>query len=228
MDTSIIKMSNAYENIDFSSLTEQATVVDLRLVEGTKCYLDDLAKEQVVDALEDISIEGIHFIDSGNYHYLSLLMISRIGIDFELVLVDNHPDMKAPAFGGITSCGGWVLEALETLPHLKRVYMFGVKDELIKELEPLPEKVVVNGSIPNSALPIYVSVDKDALSREYAVTDWDQGEMSLDELVNIIKSVNRNIIGIDICGDTSEPVESSDQTNMMTNKAIFDIICGIK
>jgi arginase family enzyme len=52
---------------------------------------------------------------------------------------------------------------------------------------------------------VYVSIDKDCLSREYALTNWESGLFSLDELLlmlNLIKE-NLDIVGMDISGDYS-------------------------
>ena len=108
-------------------------ILDLRQLPGTNCYLDPAAKEAIREKLCGLPPEGIHLLDSGNYHYLSLLWMEKIKKDFALVLFDNHPDMQAPSFGEITSCGGWVREALLTLPHLRRVYLIGADDALVEE-----------------------------------------------------------------------------------------------
>ena len=222
-------MSNAYESMDFDKLVDEGLfTIDFRSVQGTRCYLDDEAKKLVKYGIADTCLEGVHFIDSGNYHYLSLLYLMRIQKKFDLLLVDNHPDMKSPSFGNITSCGGWVLEAMETLPNLGSVYMIGVKQELIDELEPLPKQIKVIKSIDEieAGDALYLSIDKDALCEKYAVTDWDQGGMTLDYLVDIINGVikKRQIIGADICGDTSEPTELSNSINLTTNKALLDCL----
>lgn len=52
---------------------------------------------------------------------------------------------------------------------------------------------------------VYVSIDKDCLKSDFAVTNWEEGKLSLDELLlmlNLIKE-NMEIIGADIAGDYS-------------------------
>ena len=188
-------------------------MIDCRDLEGTRCYLDDSAKSILVDRLNEYSAEGIHFIDSGNYHYLSLLWLQKITTPFNLVLFDHHPDNQPPSFGEITSCGGWVLEATETLPNLKNVFTYGVGDETPIE------------NIPTD-LPIYISIDKDALSTEFAITDWDQGNMTLDELLKDLESLysSHQIIGVDICGDSGENAENGGKVNNQTNHSLFDFL----
>lgn len=54
---------------------------------------------------------------------------------------------------------------------------------------------------------VYVSIDKDCLKDEYALTNWEEGRMSLKELLLMLKMIKENldIIGLDIVGDYSRP-----------------------
>ncbi|MBX9685523.1 MAG: arginase family protein [Candidatus Obscuribacterales bacterium] len=56
---------------------------------------------------------------------------------------------------------------------------------------------------------VYISIDKDVLDLNDAVTDWDQGQLSLKEMLEIISRVSENarIVGVDVCGERApEPV----------------------
>jgi hypothetical protein len=52
---------------------------------------------------------------------------------------------------------------------------------------------------------VYVSIDKDCLRKEYALTNWEEGYLSLDELLLMLKLIKENldIVGLDITGDYS-------------------------
>jgi len=54
---------------------------------------------------------------------------------------------------------------------------------------------------------VYISIDKDCLSHEYALTNWEEGRLSLDDLLHMLKLIkeNLNIVGVDITGDYSRP-----------------------
>lgn len=110
-------------------------LIDCRDMSGTDCYCDEIAEEEITRRLKDYGPEGIHYLDSGNYHYLTLFFLRKLPADqpFELVLFDNHPDSKEPAFGDILSCGGWVRKAWEELPNLSKVTMIGVDPVLLQE-----------------------------------------------------------------------------------------------
>ncbi len=53
---------------------------------------------------------------------------------------------------------------------------------------------------------VYISIDKDCLKRNYALTNWEEGCLSLDELELMLKLIKENldIAGVDITGDYSK------------------------
>lgn len=55
---------------------------------------------------------------------------------------------------------------------------------------------------------VYISIDKDCLQQDYALTNWEEGLFSLEELLMILKVMKENldIVGVDITGDYSHPV----------------------
>lgn len=55
---------------------------------------------------------------------------------------------------------------------------------------------------------IYVTLDKDVLRAADAVTNWDQGQASLDFVIAAIRRLaeTRRVIGADVVGDWSRPV----------------------
>ena len=54
---------------------------------------------------------------------------------------------------------------------------------------------------------VYITIDKDVLSHEDALTNWDQGVMRLPFLLSMIKNIGEqhNVIGADVTGDYSVP-----------------------
>ncbi len=54
---------------------------------------------------------------------------------------------------------------------------------------------------------VYVTIDKDVLHVDDAVTNWDQGQLSLDGLERLIRTVagRARLIGADVVGDWSPP-----------------------
>ena len=120
----------------------QVSWIGARDICGTNCYCDDEAVAEINKRTESHSVAGIHFIDSGNYHYMTRLWLGRIDKPFCLLVYDNHTDMQPPAFGGILSCGGWIAASLEELENLKHVILVGPDETAYEQVEEnLKEKV---------------------------------------------------------------------------------------
>ena len=108
----LMDFSGIYEEEQFWK-QERVSWVSLQEVSGTNCYCDEEAMKFLKKKIADYSPNGIHFLDSGNYHYMSRIWIEKIGSPFGLVVFDNHTDMQPPAFGGLLSCGGWIASSIE-------------------------------------------------------------------------------------------------------------------
>lgn len=220
--------------------------LDCTKIVGTDCYCDDDAVKAINEMIDNAengcvsenrgnsgNVPTIHFFDNGNYHYMSKLWTDRIQHPFTLIVFDHHPDMQPPRFGGILSCGGWVLEVLENNEFIQNAVIIGVADHLADEIR---EELTQTGNtqilnkitfikeselgkdIPLSSFVnqrsglssnIYLSIDKDVLAPAFATTNWDQGSLTLDALKNYITSftANRKILGIDICGERAHDFE---------------------
>lgn len=214
MRTIILNMSGTYKAENFQP--EDSTVIDLENIEGTSCYCDPDAQNAIRNSIKDLQPQGIHWIDSGDYHYLTYFWIEKISEPFELLLIDNHTDDQLPAFGDdLLSCGGWVQTSRNNLSHLKKDYF--TRRGLPQELS-------------NPGLPLYISLDKDALCDDFARTDWNQGDLSLEELKNAIRNIRRRIIGIDICGEISKAKGASEKDltiNQKTNSELQDFFINL-
>ncbi len=218
-------------------------------ITGTNCMCDDVARDEIITRISKEYVDdtysfakGIHFIDSGNYHYMSAIMLSMVKEPFSLVILDHHPDMQAPMFGGILSCGGWVLEVLDCNEYVRDVHVIGADRGLIDKLDKRDiervhfydreDVVMEDGSIvlPATENPVYYSLDKDVIKRENIVTNWDQGEMSDKEVLDFTKELfeKRVVIGADICGECAPEQEDVDiQKAIAQNDSFNNEIVGI-
>ncbi len=68
---------------------------------------------------------------------------------------------------------------------------------------------------------VYLTVDKDVLAREDAITNWDQGCMRMPYLLSLVKEIgNRHsIIGADVTGDYSIPRYSGNLWTRVSKRA---------
>lgn len=63
--------------------------------------------------------------------------------------------------------------------------------------------------IPTDA--VWISIDKDVLPEREVVTNWDQGQMPLDAVLETLREIRarRRVIGADICGEYAPPAHSN-------------------
>lgn len=54
---------------------------------------------------------------------------------------------------------------------------------------------------------VYVTIDKDVLAGHEAVTNWNQGEMTVAQIAACLEGLatRRRIVGVDVCGDFAPP-----------------------
>ena len=124
--------------------------------------------------------------------------------------------MESAFGGGLLTCGSWVLHALENLPNLKKAVLVGPADEdktaeqLLKdsritwvtEAEFEQQKEALCKEL--SKWPVYISLDKDVLNKEEAVTDWSQGTMQLSQILCFLTDAKKSgaiFLGMDVCGE---------------------------
>ena len=159
----------------FDEVFSKGNLIDLRDVEQTSCYCGEDAQIALRQRLSSVSVNAVHWIDSGDYHYLSLFFAERIREPFSLVLLDHHPDNQSGVFdAGMLSCGNWVNFV-----------------EKISFYRPLSENI-----------PVYLSIDLDILCPCEFRTNWDQGTLSGDDLMLEISRIaaTHRILGVDVCG----------------------------
>ena len=241
-ETVIMNFSGIYKNQNFykNYAEEEIFWTELSDLSGCNCYCDAEASDRIRKEIQAFTGKGLHFIDSGNYHYMTRLWLEKLQIPFRLLVFDNHTDMQPPAFGGLLSCGGWIAASLEELPLLHEVILVGPDEEAYVQVEPeLQQKVCFLSREKLSMmtaeekedffknldadLPLYISVDKDVLCKEDASTTWSQGDMHLSELMSFLEVVLelQNVVGMDVCGEGDQDSGSEDFLNDHANEAIL-------
>lgn len=234
----VFQMSGIYKDRDLRECFPgmDLCLFDCSEERGTNGFCDEEAKNRLRQQIvhmqaclegEDLHTEevpyGVHLLDNGNYHYLSALMTERIREPYTLILIDHHPDMQPSAFGWeVLSCGSWVLNALLTQKNLKRVFALGVEEVLKEEALLCVREAIgreeyervrkkISFAYPKSEEVvggIYLSIDKDVLAKKFVKTNWDQGEMTLPQLEDILRDLctNHKVIGMDLSGAPDETV----------------------
>ncbi len=235
----VFNFSGIYEFESFYRTDKGSYFCDLTGLTGTNCMCDDTARDEIQRLIveKNISAGGLHFIDSGNYHYMSSILTGFVEEPFSLVVLDHHPDMQRPMFGDILSCGGWVMDAAEKSVNLRDIHVIGADKGLISKLEEEDRNRAIfydsdraMDSLSKIEQPVYLSIDKDVLIRDELITNWDQGDMRIEELFEYVKKLmaTHRIIGVDICGECSRDQEDIDfdkavQGNDDFNRRIIEL-----
>lgn len=240
----ILNFNNTYENQDFYK-NKKYEIIDLSDLKSVSRFCDEKSLNIIRERISKFYDVKIKFIDSGNYHYVSYLMLEKINEPFILVLFDHHTDMQSSFFKDLMSCGCWVKKTLDDNRYIQKVIIIGAKESLIKSIDKKYENKIISFNEnfiekkynweefakQNINLPIYISIDKDIITSKQAVTDWDQGNLTLKKLKNIYMGIckEHEIIGIDICGDSSHYNKIflnnyNDEINNRSNKEILNMI----
>lgn len=258
-------------------------ILDFTTLSGTNGFCDDAAADEIRRRIADFPARGLHFLDNGNYHYLTRFWCEKITEDFALVVYDHHVDLRKPVFPGLMSCGSWIRDVLLRNSHCCAVLIIGPEraqaDIIERELQSLADednfsdesvsgtaagpRMIADSAVydrtPSASdvnlpahtwtfvrreaddqplrssasarvscfteddildgraarelphildalrLPVYISIDKDVLSRKVLRTNWDQGIMTeaefRHELDRFTTDPQIHILGADICGE---------------------------
>ncbi len=241
----VMNFSGIYRQQFFQENEEQnkkISWVEVQDLPGSNCYCDEDALTHIREKIKEYGPEGIHFLDSGNYHYMSRIWMEKITVPFRLLVFDNHTDMQLPAFGGLLSCGGWIAAALEELPMLKEVILIGPDQSAFDQVEKglqervrfLSREILLDMDETETEaflmsvskdLPIYISVDKDVLCTEDAATIWSQGDMAFRALARYLNVImkEQNVLTLDICGECDPDCLEHNDRNEYVNRELLNM-----
>ena len=250
----ILDFSNVYrdENIPRN---DKLHWIDCSDIYECDLYCSQSAEKEIHRRIDPYGIGGIHFLDSGNYHYVTKIMTDQISEPFSLILFDHHTDMQPPMIDGMISCGDWARSVLLTNPNLQQLILIGPKKADIqavftdKQLKAREKKILKEKLIAFSAeelraeeghekaekirmeVPFYISIDKDVLDERYCETNWNQGKMPLSLLEHLLTLflAQKNILGIDICGECQQGIPlpeymEAEEKNAETNRKLFEFL----
>ena len=134
---------------------------------------------------------------------------------------------------------------MENNPFVRNIIIVGASDELISQLPVhLREKVTFysQAEIDHHQAwlskagklihePVYISIDKDVLRTQDAVTDWTNGDMPLLQLQAVLRIIyaHEKVIGVDITGECSATLDYLSEVkeasvNNKTNEELMQMI----
>ena len=173
--------------------------IDCSDIEETDMYCSKESYNRIWGRIKPYGVHGIHYIDSGNYHYITKIITDHIDEPFGLIMYDHHTDMQIPMVPGMMSCGDWAGQALSQNANLRQLVIVGPPEKDIEQADIISGRLLtfseeeLHGGVPEdklklirSDIPLYISIDKDVLSAEYSETNWSQGDMSVGELERLL------------------------------------------
>lgn len=237
----VMNFSHVYEEERFFR-HEKVHWLDCTGILGTDCYCAEEAREEICSCITDVSVEGIHFIDSGNYHYVTEFWLEKIKTPFCLFVFDHHSDMEHPLFGDILSCGSWILDVLKHNKMIQKVVLLGISKEqeamidatyqekliCIDEQEIKTQSFWERLKSVHEEYPVYISIDKDVLSTNEVQTNWNQGSMQSWELKKILHILlsQCQVIGVDVCGECTPALDKfcDIENNSLFNEKLMEFL----
>ena len=199
----ILDFTHVYCDEDIKDI-DRFRYIDCSDIQETDMYCSKNAYEKIWGRIEPYGIQGIHYIDSGNYHYISKIITDHIDEPFGLVMYDHHTDMQMPMVPEMMSCGDWAGQALSQNKNLRQLVIVGPPESDIEQTlesysgsqsgrlltfsaEDLHGDLLENKlKLIRTDLPLYISIDKDVLGPEYTETNWSQGDMSIGGLEHLL------------------------------------------
>ncbi|CDB79583.1 uncharacterized protein BN485_01593 [Coprococcus sp. CAG:131] len=199
----ILDFTHVYRDEDIKDI-DRFRYIDCSDIQETDMYCSKNAYEKIWGRIEPYGIQGIHYIDSGNYHYITKIITDHITEPFGLVMYDHHTDMQIPMVPEMMSCGDWAGQTLIQNENLRQLVVVGPPESDIEQTlesysgsqsgrlltfsaEDLHGDLLENKlKHIRTDLPLYISIDKDVLGTEYTETNWSQGNMSIDGLERLL------------------------------------------
>ena len=199
----ILDFTHVYRDEDIKDI-DRFRYIDCSDIQETDMYCSKNAYEKIWGRIEPYGIQGIHYIDSGNYHYITKIITDHITEPFGLVMYDHHTDMQIPMVPEMMSCGDWAGQALSQNKNLRQLVIVGPPESDIEQIlesysgsqsgrlltfsaEDLHGDLLENKlKLIRTDLPLYISIDKDVLGTEYTETNWSQGDMSIYGLERLL------------------------------------------
>lgn len=228
--------------------SKEFTWIECSDIEECSMFCEKSAEEEIRKRIRPYGPSGIHFIDSGDYHYVTKFFVDFIKEPFSLVLIDHHTDMQKPMMEGMLSCGNWARKLLEENEFLQQLVLIGPEREACVHLDMKNKEKILcilyedleadDGrseiiEIRND-IPIYLSIDKDVLRKTAAKTNWNQGFMTLGMLEYLIGFLflKREVIGMDICGEYKKSglfpeYAEALRLNTNTNEEIYEYVMDL-
>lgn len=237
---SILDFDETYDRQDFFR-NFPAERLDFRDLDSASRFCSNRTFFEICRRLGANPDRRLTFLGGGNYHYVTSALTRGFSDPFSLVVFDHHADYMEEPSSELLSCGGWIRRSLAENGNLRRVFILGadpvaneevpraIADRILTVPNPFSEANRLFERIPTEA--VYLSIDKDVLDPGEAETDWDQGNMAVDQLLKWVSALmsGHRLLGADVCGEpprTDSLFEDrrSAEKNGRVNRQILDAV----
>lgn len=199
LSSSNILMFDEYYYYFQPRLKEMCSCIDLKSLPSTKYMCSKKVLDSISEKIKKVE-NSLFFLGAGEYHHFSYILLKKINKTFSLIVIDKHVDYSN-SYPGFITCGSWLKDAAG-LNQIAEIFVLSedkknVNSSKIKILSPLDYKKI------KPDLPIYISIDKDILTKSSINTTWDQGHCKPKTLIEIVSHFSSafEIVGADICGE---------------------------
>ena len=201
----ILDFTGVYDD-EFAKEKTSLTWIDCTDITGCDMYVSDEAEKQIGERVDSVGIHGIHFLDSGNYHYVTKIMTDRIKEPFSLVVFDHHTDMQKPMIEGLTSCGDWAGKVIKDNPYICQLILVGPEKKDINAIGLRSNKLITYSEMLNS--------------EEYT--------SARSKLIRLVANRKRESTFLNAAFVRVIPVSVSGSSSRSSSKGAFIIVSGVR
>lgn len=198
LSSSYILMFDEYYSFQ-PRLKEMCICIDLKDLSSTKYMCSKKVLDSISEKIKKVE-NSLFFLGAGEYHHFTYMLLKKFDKTLSLIVIDKHVDYS-DTYQGFITCGSWLKDAAG-LNQIVEIFVLSeekknVHNSKIKIFSPLEYKKI------KPHLPVYISIDKDILTKSSINTTWDQGHCQPKTLIEIVLHFTSSfeIVGADICGE---------------------------
>lgn len=198
LSSSYILMFDEYYSFQ-PRLKEMCTCIDLKDFSSIRFMCSKKVLDSISEKIKKVE-NSLFFIGAGEYHHFTYMLLKKFDKTLSLIVIDKHVDYS-DTYQGFITCGSWLKDAAG-LKQIGEIFVLSedkrnVYNNKVKIFSPLEYKKI------KPCLPVYISIDKDILTKSSINTTWDQGHCQPKTLIEIVSYFLSafEIVGADICGE---------------------------
>ncbi len=198
LSSSYILMFDEYYSFQ-PRLKKMCTCIELKNFSSTKYMCSKKIFDSISGKIKKVE-NSLFFLGAGEYHHITYMLLKKFNKTLSLIVIDKHVDYS-DTYPGFITCGSWLKDAA-ALNHVPEIFVLSeekknIYNNKIKIFSPVEYKKI------KPHLPVYISIDKDILTKSLINTTWDQGHCLPKTLIEIVLYFSSafEIVGADICGE---------------------------